>query len=77
MPAKKPLKWTGKFSDQQTGKYRVWKTAGAWTLSHAGTQISQHASKEQAKRKAAKHREQLRNQGRRGDARQAGVLTPY
>ena len=45
MPAKKPVKWTGKFSDQQTGKYRVWKTAGAWTLSHAGTQISQHASK--------------------------------
>jgi hypothetical protein len=73
MPAKKPLKWTGKFSDQQAGKYHVWKAAGAWILSHAGTQISQHASKEQAKRKAAEHRKRLQNQGGRDEARQARI----
>jgi hypothetical protein len=54
MPTKKRLKWTGKFRDQRTGKYRVWWSAGAWTLSYDGARISRHASREQAKRKAAK-----------------------
>jgi hypothetical protein len=55
MQTKKRFKWAGKFSDQCSGKYRVWWSSGAWTLSYGGVQISRHASSEQAKRKAAKH----------------------
>jgi len=55
MQTKKRFKWAGKFSDQCAGKYRVWWSSGAWTLSYGGVQISRHASSEQAKRKAAKH----------------------
>jgi hypothetical protein len=54
MSTKKSLKWIGGNLDQHAGKYRVWWSSGAWTLSYDGTRISRHASKEQAKRKAAK-----------------------
>jgi hypothetical protein len=51
--AKKRLEWTGKYRDQHAGKYRVFWSAGAWTLSYDGKRISRHDKRDSAKCKAA------------------------
>jgi len=55
MLTKKCFMWIGKFPDQCAGKYRVWWTSGARSLSYDGMLISRLASREQAKRKARSH----------------------
>lgn len=48
------LKWTGKYVDQRAGAFRVFWSAGAWTLQQSGRRVLRCDSRSYAKSKAGK-----------------------